>query len=214
MQTIKETQRHGSPGGRPQPLAFHDGLLWIGSWETDKLYGIDAGQWTVKHEVDAPGRPFGLTSLDGALRVVVALDDDDRYLFRFTSDGGFDASSKTPCPDFTGSHLASDGSSLYLCQQGKRRILELDDRGGVRREIALPTRCGGFAFRAPGDCRMLSADEEFDNLAFARIDLKQDAPAAEEIAAINAEARALTFDGELWWTSYRELNDVAAFAVG
>jgi hypothetical protein len=214
MQTIKETQRRQSPGGRPQPLAFHDGLLWVGSWETGKLYGLDARQWTVQREADAPGRPYGLASLDGTLRVVVALDDDDRYLFRFTPEGGFDASSKTPCPDFTGSHLASDGSTLYLCQQGKRRILELDDRGQVRREIALPTRCGGFAFRAPGDCRMLSADEEFDNLSFARIDLKKDAPAVEQIAPINAEARALTFDGEVWWTSYREENDVVAFAVG
>ncbi len=210
---INEVQRRPSPGGRPQPLAFHDGLLWIGSWDTGKLYGMDGRRWTVAHEVEAPGRPFGLASLDGALRVVVALDDDDRYLFRFTPDGGFDAASKTPCPDFTGSHLAADGLTLYLCQQGKRRILELDDGGTTRREIALPTRCGGFAFRAPGDCRMLSADEEFDNLTFARIDLHKNAPEAEPIAPINAEARALTFDGELWWTSYREENDVVAFTA-
>jgi hypothetical protein len=213
MQAIKEVQRRRSPGGRPQPLAFHDGLLWIGSWDTGKLYGMDARRWTVTLEVEAPGRPFGVASVDGALRVVVALDDDDRYLFRFTPEGGFDASSKKPCPDLTGSHLAADGSTLYLCQQGKRRILELDDREEVRREIALPTRCGGFAFAASGDCRMLSADEEFDNLTFARIDLRQDAPAAEPIAPINAEARALTFDGELWWTSYREESDVVAFRV-
>ncbi len=103
--------------------------------------------------------------------------------------------------------------TLYLCQQGKHRILELDDSGGVRREIALPTRCGGFAFRAPGDCRMLSADEEFDNLTFARIDLSKHAPEAEPIAPINPEARALTFDGDLWWTSYREENEVVAFAA-
>ena len=214
MQTIKEVQRRTSPGGRPQPLAFHDGLLWIGSWDTGKLYGMDARQWNVTHEVDAPGRPYGLASLDGALRVVVALDDDDRYLFRFTPDGGFDAGSKTPCPDVTGSHLASDGSTLYLCQQGKQRILELDDRGGAKREIALPTRCAGFAFAAPGDSRMLSADQEFDNVTFAQIDLKQDAPPTEMIAPINAEARALTFDGELWWTSYREVNEVVGFTVG
>ncbi len=213
MQTIKEMQRRQSPGGRPQPLAFHDGLLWIGSWDTDKLYGMDARQWTVSREIDAPGRPFGLASVGGALHVVVALDDDDRYLFRFSPEDGFDASSKAPCPDFTGSHLASDGSTLYLCQQGKHRILELDANAGVRREITLPTRCGGFAFRAPGDCRMLSADEEFDNLTFAHIDLSKNAAESEPIAPINAEARALTFDGELWWTSYREENDVVAFTV-
>lgn len=214
MQTIKEVQRRQSPGGRPQPLAFHDGLLWVGSWDTGKLYGIHAHRWTVEKEVDAPGRPFGLASLDGAIHVVVALDDDDRYLFRFTPQGGFDVASKMACPDFTGSHLASDGSLLYLCQQGNRRVLELDERGGVRREIALPTRCGGLAFRAPGDCRMLCADEDFDNLTFARIDLSKDAPEAEAIAPINAEARALTFDGDRWWTSYREQNEIVAFTIG
>ena len=61
---------------------------------------------------------------------------------------------------------------------------------------------------------MLSADEEFDNLTFARIDLSKNAPEAEPIAPINAEARALTYDGELWWTSYREENAVVAFTAG
>ncbi len=213
MQTIREVRRHRSPGGRPQPLAYHAGLLWIGSWDTGKIYGMDVRSWTPSLEVSAPGRPFGMVSMDGAIHVVVALDDDDRYLLRFTPENGFDQESKTPCPDLTGSHLAADASTLYLCQQGERRILELDAKAGVRREIALPTRCGGFAFESRASCRMLSADEEFDNLTFARVDLGKDAPQAEPIAPINAEARALTFDGELWWTSYREENDVVAFTV-
>ncbi|MGA8473743.1 MAG: hypothetical protein WB681_01630 [Candidatus Cybelea sp.] len=213
MQTITERQRRRSPGGRPQPLAFHAGLLWIGSWDTSKLYAMDPQKWTLSQEIEAPGKPFGIASLGDALCVVVALDDDDRFLFRFTPDGGFDPSSKTPCPDLTGSHLAADGPSLYLCQQGKRRILALDEGGGVHREIALPTRCGGFAFQGPDDCRMLSADEEFDNLTFAQIDIREPAPTVEPIAPIAPEARALTFDGEVWWTSHREANEIVAFTV-
>jgi hypothetical protein len=211
MQTIDETARHRAPGGRPQPLAFHDGLLWVGAWDTDRLYAMDPQQWTLVQEIAAPGRPYGLASVGDALYAVVALDDDDRFLFRVTPGRGFDPSSKVPCPDFTGSHLAADGASLYLCQQGKRRILAIDDRADVRREIALPTRCGGFAFRSAGDCAMISADEEFENVSLARIDLAQSAPAADPIAAIGFDARGLAFDGSLWWASDREVGDVVAF---
>ncbi len=211
MQTIEEVQRQRSPGGRPQPLAFHKGLLWIGSWETDRLYAMDPEKWTLAQEVASPGRPYGLASVGDSLFVVVALDDDDRFLFRFTPDGGFDASSKSPCPDVTGSHLAADGSSLYLCQQGRQRILAIDDRANALREIALPDRCGGFAFQAPGNCDFISADEEFENLELASIDLSESAPSADPIATIPFDARGLTFDGTLWWTCNREEGEIVAF---
>ncbi len=214
MQTFEETARHRSPGGRPQPLAFHGGVLWIGSWDTDRLYAMDPHSWTILQEIAAPGRPYGLASVGESLFAVVALDDDDRYLFRFSPGGGFDASSKSPCPDVTGSHLAADGASLYLCQQGKRRILAIDDAANVQREIALPARCGGFAFDAPGSCAIISADADFDELALARIDVREASPAAEPIAPLPADARGLAFDGKQWWTSLREEGDVIAFTSG
>ena len=69
----------------------------------------------VVEEVAAPGKPYGLTVVGNELRVVVSIgEDDDRYLYRFVPGQGFDAESKTACPDFTGSHLASDGTTLYL----------------------------------------------------------------------------------------------------
>jgi hypothetical protein len=212
MQNVKEINRQPSPGGRPQPLAFYDGQLWVGSWDTDKLYAIDTKNWDVVDEIAAPGRPFGLAKFGDGLAVVVALDDDDRYLFRFRPGRGFD--NKVACPDVTGSHLAADGSTLYLCQQGKRRILALDDRGGVQREIALATRCGGFAFDGSGNAFMLVADEEFENLEFGRADLQQSPAATEPIATVPFDGRALTFDGSTWWTSDREEGQIVAFTAG
>jgi len=211
MQNVKEVSRQASPGGRPQPLAFYGGQLWVGSWETDKLYAIDTKNWKVVDEIAPPGRPYGLATFGDALSVVVALDDDDRYLFRFRPGHGFD--NKVACPDVTGSHLASDGSTLYLCQQGKRRILALDARGGVQREIALAVRCGGFAFDGSGNSFMLTADEEFENLEFARADLQQSVAATEPIASVPFDGRALTFDGSMWWTSDREEGQIVAFTA-
>jgi hypothetical protein len=211
MQDVRELQRRPSPGGRPQPLAFSDGRLWIGSWDTDKLYAVDPVDWSVTAEAVAPGKPYGLAAFGGAIAAVISVgEDDDRYLYRFDPERGFDPESKLACPDFTGSHLATDGTTLYLCQQGKRRILALDEAGSVAREIPLATRCCGFAFD-DGDCYMLSADEEFENLALARLNLRDAEPNPEPIAGVPFDGRALAFDGSRWWTSHREANEIVAF---
>lgn len=212
MKSITELQRKPSPGARPQPLAFHAGRLWVGSWETDELYGIDPATWTVAANVAAPGKPYGMAVYRGAISVVVALDDDDRYLFRFDPDRGFDAGSKTPCPDFTGSHLAAYGETLFLCQQGKRRILALGEDASVQREIPLSTRCGGIAFDSGGECFTIAADAEFEKLEFARLDLREAAPSPEVVASIAFDARGLTFDGRTWWTSHRDASEIVQFS--
>jgi sugar lactone lactonase YvrE len=214
MQTVKERQRHASPATRPQPLAFHQGRLWMGSWDTEHLYAIDPQTWTVLEDVAAPGRPYGIAAFGGTLSVVVSVgEDDDRYLYRFDPGKGFDPASKTPCPDFTGSHLAADDSALYLCQQGNQRILVLDADAEVKREIALPTRCAGLGFGAAGESFIISGDEEFENLAMARFDLRADSPALDPVATIAFDARCLAFDGAAWWTSHREANEIVAFTI-
>jgi len=81
MHDVKELERHDSPGGRPQPLAFHAGALWVGCWDTSRLYELDPATWSVIDEVPAPGRPYGMASFGGALHVVVSIgEEDDRYL--------------------------------------------------------------------------------------------------------------------------------------
>jgi hypothetical protein len=213
MQNVRERERRPSPAARPQPLALHGTTLWMGSWDTDRLYAIDPRTWSVTDEVEAPGKPYGLTSFGGEMRAVVSLgDDDDRYLFRFVPGRGFDLESKTACPDFTGSHLASDGTTLYLGQMGERRILAMDGGGAILREIALPSRCGGMGF-GPGGFHFISADEEFENLSLATLDLSASSPPLAPFAAIPFGARSLAYDGTAWWTSDREANEIVAFTV-
>jgi len=214
MQSIAERERHPSPAGRPQPLAFQGATLWMGSWDTDRLYAIDPKTWSVTHEAAAPGKPYGIAVAGDELRVVVSIgEDDDRYLYRFVPGHGFDEASKTACPDFTGSHLAYDGT-LYLGQMGKRRIVALDDAFAITREIALPTRCGGMGF-GPGGFYIISADEEFEVLTFARLDLNDERPALAPVAGIPFDgARSLAYDGSAWWTSDREAGEIVAFTAG
>jgi outer membrane protein assembly factor BamB len=115
MQDIKEQQRWQSPGSRPQPLTFDGTSLWTGSWDTDTIYQIDPRNGTVLQEIAAPGKPYGLAFLNKELRAVVSIgDDDDRYFYRLAPESGFDLGSKTACPDYTGSHLASDGALLQM----------------------------------------------------------------------------------------------------
>ncbi len=214
LEVVKEVQRHASPGKRPQPLAFHEGQLWLGSWETNNLYAVDPRSWAVRKEVPAPGKPFGIASLGESLYVVISLDDDDRYLFRFDPAQGFDLGSKTACPDFTGSHLAANEGKLYLCQQGLRRILVMDRGATVEREIALPTRIGGFNFGPDAKGFILSGDEEWENLKLAQIDLRESAPPVGEIVAgVPFDARGLAFDGTAWWSCEREASEIVSFTV-
>jgi hypothetical protein len=214
MQNVTEVLRRASPAGRPQPLAFLEGRLWIGSWDTDRVYAIDPKTWTVVEEFAAPGRPYGIAAFGGGLRVVVSVgEEDDRYLYRLVPGRGFDSASKTACPEFTGSHLAADDAALYLCQQGKQRVLVLDADERERREIALPTRCAGLGFNGSGRSFIISGDEELENLNLATFDLHAEAPAPTAVAAIPFDARCLAFDGERWWTSHREANEIVAFTA-
>lgn len=212
MKEIEQLSRHLSPGGRPQPLAFREGILWIGSWDTDRIYAVDPQAWRVIEEIPAPGRPYGLAVVGNDIRAVVSIgDEDDRFFYRFVPGRGFDPDSKTPCPEFTGSHLASDGSILYLLQMGFRRILAFGEDGSTPREIALPTPCGGIGVRNDTFYIISAADEEFEDLVLATLDVRQGAPAAVPVAAMPADARALTFDGAHWWTSYRDQSEVVSF---
>ncbi len=212
MQSVKELNRHPSPGPRPQPLAFHGKTLWVGAWDTDHLYAIDPTTWRVVDEVAAPGKPYGLAAMGDELRAVISIgEDDDRYFYRFVPGQGFDAESKTACPDFTGSHLASDGTTLYLGQMGLKRILAFDANGTVLREIALPTRCAGMGVRG-GAFYIISADDEFEKLALGTLDITVSNPEVVPLASMSEQARGLAFDGEAWWTCYREASEIVSFS--
>lgn len=213
MQDVKELQRRPSPGGRPQPLAYDGTSLWTGSWDTDQIYEINPADGKTLQAIAAPGKPYGLATLGLELRVVVSIgDDDDRYFYTLNPKTGFDPESKTPCPDLTGSHLASGGSRLYLAQMHNQRILVMTPQGTIEREIALPSRIGGMC--AQGETLyVIAADEEFENLHFAAMDLKPAEPEISKIASIPFGARSLAFDGAHWWTCDREAGQIVSFSV-
>ena len=213
MKSITELHRFPAPAARPQPLVFDGKSLWTGSWETDHIYELDPNGMKVIRDIPAPGKPYGLALLGKELRVVVALgEDDDRFFYRFDPKSGFDESSKTACPEFTGSHLASDGTSLYLAQMHYRQVLVIDAHGKATRTIPLPSRIGGLGF-ANGTLYTIEADEEFDHLQFASLDISGEQAKIEAIAPMDEHARSLAFDGSAWWTCYREKNEIVSFTV-
>jgi hypothetical protein len=209
MQSVRILQRRPAPAGHPQPLAFFDGSLWIGSWDAQSLFAVDPGSWKVVREIPSPGRPYGIAAFRGSLRVVVSLEDDNRYLFECTRDG-FVADSKRACPSESGSHLAATDSTLYLCQLGARKILDMGDGDEVRRTIDVPSRFAGLGF-GNGTSYIITADEEFEQLEIAHFDVTMDAPQLEPLASIESDARALAFDGNAWWSSIRDQNEIASF---
>lgn len=183
----------------------------MGSWETDRVYVMDPQTLQVREEIQAPGRPYGMAAIgDEVLAVVAHGEEDDRYLYRVRH-GAFDLASKTPCPDLTGSFIATRGSTIYLGQMHYQRILEMNSDYSIRRQIALPTRCSGFAFGPDGRFCMISADAEFENLSFGTLDVTQDSPRFESIRSLPDAARSLVHDGSRWWTSLRDANEIATF---
>ena len=184
----------------------------MGCWDDSRLYAIDPRTWAVLDAVVAPGKPFGMAAFGGELRVVIGDEADDRYFYRFVPGQGFDTESKTACPELTGSHLTSDGSTLYLLQMTNQRILRFDAAGSILGEIALPTRCAGIAF---GSSRfyVISTDDEFEQMHLAKLDLQASRPDIEQLAEMPAEARALAFDGAAMWTSLREANEIVSFSI-
>jgi hypothetical protein len=212
---IHEVQRRPAPAGRCQPLALFEGLLWTGSWDTDRIYGIDPNTWSVVHDVPAPGKPYGIAPLGDALHVVVSDggEEDDRYLYRFVPRDGFIAQSKTACPQMTGSHLASDVTRLYLGQAHERRIVTLDDAYAIAQAFPLSTRSGGFGFGPAGKLYFIAADAEFDNLTFGTLGLNAARTTFDAIAPVDPGFRSLAFDGSAWYTSDREKGEIVTFTV-
>jgi hypothetical protein len=211
MQSTSELNRRPSPANRPFGLAKFENYLWMGSWATDRVYVVHPETLQVRNEIQAPGRPYGMAAVGDELHAVVAHgDEDDRYLYR-VRDGAFDLASKTPCPDLTGSFMTTRGSTIYLGQMHYQRILEMNSDYTIHRQIALPTRCAGFAFGPGGRFYMISADAEFENLSFGTLDVTQDRPQFESTRPLPDKARYLLHDGSTWWTSLRDADELATF---
>jgi len=213
VETVTELLRLPSPAPKPQSLAFDGTRLWMGSIETNRLYSIDPHTWMARDEAPAPGKPWGMTVVGDEFRVVTGEGaDDDRFVRRFIPGHGFKNDGSFPAPDDTGSQLSYDGERLYLSQWYNQKILGLDERGGVQREIGVPHGICGQAFVEGRFYLVTTDDEETGDYWLTRVDARGATPVSEDIARIPFAARALAFDGERFWSNHREADQIVAFA--
>jgi hypothetical protein len=211
---IAERRRLLSPAPTPQALAWHGGALWIGSRDLRRIYGIDVKTWAVFEETEAPGIPWAAVSVGEGLCITSGEGpEDDRYLRRYLPGKGFSATERIACPEFTGSYLSDDGDHLYLSQWYKHRILKLDPRGNILREIAIHAEICGHVF-VDGLIYVLRGTEEGEgDWRIARLDPREETPQIEELARVPFQCRSLAFDGESFWTNHREANRIVSFPM-
>lgn len=209
---IDELLRMPAPCPAPLGVACDGTDLWIGSIETNRIYGVRALQGTVFEEAQAPGRPFGITVTGDALRVIVGEGpDDDRYVRRYIMGKKF-KSEKIPCPELTGSHVAYDGDRLYISQRDNQCIIEIDEAGTVLRTIPVPRQITGMVVVAGRFYLVTTPSRDSDEYLLLCLDARKELPEIHELASLPFAGRSLAFDGAKFWTSDRERNELVAFA--
>ena len=182
---VIEKRRLASPATTPQALAW-DGrnkTLWMGSRDLRRIYAIEPEKGTVLDERAAPGIPWAAVAVNDELRFTIGEDpDDDRYIYRYTSEGGF--SKMFACPDFTGSYLSFDGKNLYMSQWHNKRVLKFDNKGNVIRDINVGAEICGHTF-ANGSLYVLRGQEQpIEDWRIARLNPQEEMPAVEDIAVV------------------------------
>jgi hypothetical protein len=212
---LAEIVRIPSPAARPQSLA-HDGeSLWLGSWETGHIYGIDPKHGRVFETVPSPGLPVGATCIGDEVRFVVSENGpgDNRYLRRFVPGHGFKSHARVACPDDTGSFLAYDGKRMWLSQRFNKRVLELDAEHRPVRTIEVGEEILGLCSvgerlyvstwlgRERGGCRIgyVEPDAAESPLVF--------------VARSPFVCVSLAYDGNRLWTNDAKSASIVAFSI-
>ena len=208
---FQELIRLPSPAPAPQALACDGAHLWMGSWETQRLYGIDRQHFTVFEETNAPGKPVGAVSVGDELRIVCSEGaDDHRFIRRYIPGHGFKVHEGIACPDNTGSFLAFDGTRLWLSQRFNQRILELDSAGKPMRCIETDTQILGIAwvdailyvslwYGKQGGCKIARVASGQDHL--------------DQHVQLPFAAVSLTHDGTRFWTNDAKATAIVAFSI-
>jgi hypothetical protein len=210
---VEELLRLPSPAPKPQSIAFDGETLWMGSRETCRLYAIDPKKWVAHDECQAPGTPWGMTVVGDELRVILGEGpDDDRYVRRYIPGHGFKKDGSFRAPDDTGSQLSWDGDRLYISQWYRKRILSVDEFGKVGTVIDLPREVCGQVIVEGCFYLVTLENETRSDYRLTRVDARNGTPKIEDLAEIPFEARALTYDGEHFWTNHREADQIVAFA--
>ncbi len=212
---ISEVFRLPSPAPSPQALACDGEHLWLGSTETNRIYGIDRAHFTVFEEADAKGGPIGAVCVGDELRLVNSNDDEDnRVIRRFVPGHGVKDSELLHCPNDTGSYLAFDGTFLWLTHAVDKRLLQLDASGKALQTIALELDGRSLAGIAFVGGSLFVSVRNHDNVSgfLIRMTTLEDG-SYERLADIPFRAVSLTHDGARFWTSDKTKNELVAFEV-
>jgi hypothetical protein len=210
---IREIDRLQSPAPTPQALAWHRGELWFGSRDLRRVYRMDRDEWKAAEEIEAPGIPWAAVSNGDALWFTLGEGaDDDRYMRRYVPGQGF-AEPGIPCPEFTGSYLSFDGDHLYLSQWYNFRILKLDAKGNILREIAIGAEISGHTFVNELIYVLRGTEQNGGDWRLARLDPREKTPEVEELARVPFQCRSLAFDGKRLWTNHREADRIVCFEL-
>ena len=211
---INEIERRPSPAPTPQALAWHDGQLWFGSRDLRHIYRMDHKTWKVLDDVEAPGIPWAAVSTGDALWFTLGEgEDDDRYLRRYLPGKSFADTPRIPCPDFTGSYLSYDGKNLYLSQWYNHRILKLDSNGNIISEIAIGAEISGHAFVDGLIYVLRGTEQNGGDWRLARLDPREQTPVVHDLARVPFQCRSLAFDGNHFWTNFRDGDRIVCFAT-
>jgi hypothetical protein len=216
LPTIVEQRRSHSPAVTPQALAWDDkrGVLWMGSRDLRRVYGIDPVEWKVVEDIEAPGIPWAAVATNGSLRFTIGEGpDDDRYIRQFIPQTGFSGSDRIACPEFTGSYLSYDGNSLYVSQWYKHRILKLDNEGKIKRVIEVGAEICGHTFVDRTIYVLRGVEKPTEDWRIARLDPKEETPEVKDLAVVPFASRSLAFDGKLFWSNHRAANEIVAFSL-
>jgi hypothetical protein len=215
LPSISERRRVASPVVTPQALAWHNGVLWMGSRDLRRIYGIEPETWNVVKESEAPGIPWAAVSTGEALCFTIGEGAaDDRYLRRYSVTGGFSAIDRVACPEFTGSYLSYDGSNFYLSQWYKHRILKLDEIGNILETYDIGAEICGHTFFGGAIYVLRGTEQGDEDWRIARLNLPNSgASGIEDLAKVPFPCRSLAFDGTCFWTNHRVANEIVRFAL-
>ena len=217
MNELRDIERRPALTQTPQALAWDGEMLWLSSRDLGTLYKVDVAQWKIVAEIDPPGTVWaGVRTNDGWRFTVGKGLNDDRYVYRYTEDEGF--TKLFACPDFTGSYLSFDGTRLYLSLWYKGQIHQLDDSGRILRTLEIGAEICGHTF-VDGKLYVLRGRENKDvpgqaeQWRIARLDVREQTPELEDLAAIPFASRSLAFDGGKFWSNHRAANEIVSFSV-
>ena len=217
MNEVTDLKRYSSPTVTPQALAWDGKQLWLSSRDLGTLYRTEREGLQIVEDIDPPGVVWaGVATNDGWRFTIGKGLNDDRYVYRYTAADGFEK--LFSCPEWTGSYLSFDGQHLYLSQWYKERILKMDDKGNIESQIDVGAEICGHTF-VEGLLYVLRGRENKDapNKAeewrMARLDLRDENLAVEDLATIPFASRSLTFDGQRFWSNHRAANETVSFAL-